>query len=199
MAIAVSWIGECPAWSPAVWCPLVDWLVNWLSFNSQLLPGIRVKDVLSYVLQDRLWELFFWIFERCKPWWELFQRTKYCWLFSPAWSLWCNAALKGNFNRMPPLLPTSLIFIKCVGVSHLWDSLSMSSAVTGGKGQIQLTSFRKEAKKGSAKAAVLIVKDTYSQCQAQCTNHSVLPQFWTSKAHLVFTLKDKAPSVNFPV
>lgn len=66
-------------------------------------------------------------------------------------------------------------------------------------GQIQLTSFRKEAKKGSAKAAVLIVKDTYSQCQAQCTNHSVLPQFWTSKAHLVFTLKDKAPSVNFLV
>jgi len=38
----------------------------------------------------------------------------------------------------------------------------MSSTVTGGEGQIQLTSFRKEAKKGSAKVAVLIAKDIHA-------------------------------------
>ena len=38
----------------------------------------------------------------------------------------------------------------------------MSSTVTGGEGYIQLTSFSKEAKKGSAKAAVLIAEDTHT-------------------------------------
>lgn len=58
---------------------------------------------------------------------------------------------------MPPLLP--VLFSLSVWVFHIFETLlSMSSTVTGGEGQIQLTSFRQEAKKVSAKAAVLIAK-----------------------------------------
>ena len=96
---------------------------------------------------------------------------------------------------MPPLLP--VLFSLSVWVFHIFETLlSMSSTVTGGEGQIQLNSFRKEAKKGSAKAAVLISKDTCTQCQAQHTNHSVLPQFLDPRAHSVVSLKDQNPSVN---
>lgn len=66
---------------------------------------------------------------------------------------------------------------------------SMSSIVTGGEWHVQLTSFRKEAKKGSAQAAVLLKASILSVS-------STTYEFWDPRTHLVVSLKDQTPSVN---